>query len=299
MLKTKIIGLFFLFCVPFTFGQIKQFDQLEVYYAQQHYKLVYRKSNRLLDNPDFDFSLVPKFYKSISMFQLAQQKGWERRHPGALLEAAELLKEIKRSETGLLLLTAHMYELSELKKDLHAWNEQLHNEQDAYLRDRLQKATDHLFDGIPDVDDFTLKSNTETETELALDQFAPLRRDLLETAKKFIGTPYVWGGTEPTGFDCSGFTGYVMKSKQITMPRRAVDQYKSSNKLTREEVMLGDLIFFDSGSGISHVGMVVSGKGQPLKMIHASSSKGITISNVDGSDYWTSRIAGFGTYIHD
>lgn len=298
MLKAPLIALLFICLVQVSYGQIKQFDQLEVYYAQQHYKLVYRKANRLLDNPEFDFSLVPKFYKSISLFQLAQKKGWERRHPGALLEAAELIKEIKRSETGILLLTAHMYELSELKKDLQAWNEQLHTEKDVYLRDRLNKATDHLFDGIPDIDDFTLKSTNDIESALELDQFAPIRKELLETAKKYIGTPYVWGGTEPTGFDCSGFTGYIMKSKQINMPRRAIDQYKSSNKLSREEVMLGDLIFFDSGSGISHVGMIISGKGQPLKMIHASSSKGITISNVDGSDYWTTRIAGFGTYIH-
>ena len=50
-------------------------------YAQQHYKLVYRKANNLLDVPDFDFSMLPIYYKSISLFQLCQNERYLTKHP--------------------------------------------------------------------------------------------------------------------------------------------------------------------------------------------------------------------------
>ena len=68
-------------------AQVPQFDKLEMYYAQGHYKVVYRRANRLLDQPDYDYSLLPKFYKSLSLFQLSQNRHWLIRHPNALGEA--------------------------------------------------------------------------------------------------------------------------------------------------------------------------------------------------------------------
>ena len=64
-----------------------------------------------------------------------------------------------------------------------------------------------------------------------------------------------------------------------------------------KDVQKGDLVFFDNGSGVSHVGIVVSENGQPIVMIHSSSSKGIILTNVDESDYWSQRLHGFGTFI--
>ena len=81
------------------------------------------------------------------------------------------------------------------------------------------------------------------------------------------------------------------------LPRRAVDQYNSSQKIKEKNAQKGDLIFFDNGSGISHVGIVVSDPGEPLTMIHSSSSKGIIITDITKSEYWTKRISGFGTYV--
>jgi cell wall-associated NlpC family hydrolase len=57
------------------------------------------------------------------------------------------------------------------------------------------------------------------------------------------------------------------------------------------------LVFFNNGSGVSHVGMIISEKGQPLVMIHASSSKGIMITDIESSEYWLKRLYGFGTYV--
>lgn len=103
---------------------------------------------------------------------------------------------------------------------------------------------------------------------------------IINTAKKYIGVPYLWGGMTPNGFDCSGFTQYVFKKHGISIPRVSRDQFNFGTKISRANVQPGDLVFFNtSGSGVSHVGIYI-GDGQ---FIHASTSKGITIANFNSS----------------
>lgn len=281
-------------------AQVPEFDKLEMLYAQNHYKMVYRKANRLLDVPDYDWSQIPKLYKALSLFQLSQNDHWLINHPNALDEAASLMNEIKKSSDGRKVFNAHMYEISFLKHDLLAWAEDLKRRNKKEEFDHLQKAISGLFDEIPDLEYQNGNSNefATTNKDAELDMYAKERLALVEYAKKFIGTPYVWAGNEPTGFDCSGFTSYVMKNYKKELPRRAVDQYNSSRQLKEKNVMMGDLVFFDNGSGISHVGMIVSEKEKPLVMIHASSSKGVVITEIEKSDYWLKRLYGFGTYVY-
>ena len=106
---------------------------------------------------------------------------------------------------------------------------------------------------------------------------------IITTAKKYIGVPYVWGGTTPSGFDCSGFVQYVFKAHGISLNRTCVTQYKHGTYVSKSNLKPGDLVFFQNTykSGISHVGIYV-GNGQ---FIHASSSKGIVISNLSSSYY--------------
>lgn len=281
-------------------AQVPEFDKLEMLYAQNHYKMVYRKANRLLDIPDYDWSQIPKFYKALSLFQLSQNEHWLINHPNALDDASALFREIKKSSDGRKIFNAHMYEISFLKHDLIAWAEDLkrRNQKDEF--EHLQKAMAGLFDEIPDLEYPTSNSNefANTNKDAELDMYAKERLAIVDYAKKYIGTPYVWAGNEPTGFDCSGFTSYVMKNFKKELPRRAVDQYNSSRQLKEKNVMMGDLVFFDNGSGISHVGMIISEKGKPLVMIHASSSKGVVITEIEKSDYWLKRLYGFGTYVY-
>jgi hypothetical protein len=282
------------------FSQVREFDQLEMLYAQNHYKMVYRKANRLLDVPDYDYSQIPKFYKSLSLFQLSQNKYWLVRHPKALEEAAKMFNEIKRSSDGRKVFDAHIYEISFLKHDLLAWAEDLKRRGDKESFERLQQVMTGLFEEIPDID----FQGEVTEYESGIgdeddgDLFLKERASIVEYAKKQLGVPYVWAGNDPNGFDCSGFTGYVMKEHGKDLPRRAVDQYESARKVKEKNAQKGDLVFFDNGSGISHVGMIISEKGKPLVMIHASSSKGVIITEIEKSDYWLNRLSGFGTYVY-
>ena len=86
---------------------------------------------------------------------------------------------------------------------------------------------------------------------------------LISNAEQFLGVPYVWGGTTPSGFDCSGFTQYVYNSVGISIPRIASSQQASGTKVALNQVQPGDLLFF--GSPAYHVGMYI-GNGQ---YIHA------------------------------
>ncbi|PYG88210.1 cell wall-associated NlpC family hydrolase [Ruminiclostridium sufflavum DSM 19573] len=111
---------------------------------------------------------------------------------------------------------------------------------------------------------------------------------VISTAKSLLGVPYVWGGASPSGFDCSGFTQYVLGKNGITVPRTAAEQYKSGTSVSKSNLRVGDLVFFTTyKEGPSHLGFYL-GNGN---FIHASSSKGVTISSLS-SDYYSSRYIG-------
>lgn len=108
---------------------------------------------------------------------------------------------------------------------------------------------------------------------------------ILNTAKSYLGVPYVWGGTSPSGFDCSGYINYVFGKHGINLPRTAHQMYKSLGTL-KGSASAGDIVFFsESGKGITHAGISL-GNG---KYIHASSGKtrGVIIS--DFSSSWAKR----------
>ncbi len=111
--------------------------------------------------------------------------------------------------------------------------------------------------------------------------------EAVRIAKSYIGVPYVWGGTTPKGFDCSGFVQYVYRQMGISINRVAADQANNGYYVAKEDLQPGDLVFFKkAGRAIHHVGMYV-GNGQ---YIHApSTGRSICIENMTRSDYYTAR----------
>jgi peptidoglycan DL-endopeptidase CwlO len=78
---------------------------------------------------------------------------------------------------------------------------------------------------------------------------------VLSVAARYVGTPYVYGGTTPRGFDCSGFTGYVFRQLGVSLPRTANEQMKATRQISRSEARAGDLVFFVSGGRAYHNGI--------------------------------------------
>lgn len=112
--------------------------------------------------------------------------------------------------------------------------------------------------------------------------------EIVELAKTFMGVPYVFGGTTPNGFDCSGFLQYVFKLYGINIPRLADEQYLLGEPAKTSELAVGDLVFFSTYlEGASHCGFYV-GDGN---FLHTSSSKGVRIDSLENT-YWKPKFLG-------
>ncbi|TQE91443.1 C40 family peptidase [Ureibacillus terrenus] len=121
-----------------------------------------------------------------------------------------------------------------------------------------------------------------------VDAEAATTQQLITTAKQYIGVPYLWGGTTAKGFDCSGYVQRVFADLGIELNRTSAAQYTQGVPVSRQNLQIGDLVFFNtSGSGVSHVGIYIGNN----EFINSSSSKGVSIASLDSS-YWNSRYVG-------
>jgi hypothetical protein len=112
---------------------------------------------------------------------------------------------------------------------------------------------------------------------------------LLSTALSLAGTPYRNGGSDPSGFDCSGFVQWVFAQHGMPLPREVKDQWRNGRDVDRDEVMPGDLVFFETVSrGASHVGIALGGD----QFVHAPSSNGVVRVERYSSAYWSKRWVG-------
>jgi cell wall-associated NlpC family hydrolase len=109
---------------------------------------------------------------------------------------------------------------------------------------------------------------------------------LVGTALDLRGTPYRNGGSDPSGFDCSGFTQYVFAQHGIALPRAVEEQFQVGTGVKPGDLASGDLVFFSTVSrGASHVGIAIGGD----EFIHAPSSTGVVRVEHLSSSYWSQR----------
>lgn len=117
-----------------------------------------------------------------------------------------------------------------------------------------------------------------------------VRHQVLETAEQYLGTPYKYGGKTPGGFDCSGFTSYVMAKNGIALSPTSSLQAKQGKKVSSTHAKKGDLVFFEHGGKINHVGIVKEAHKNKLYVIHSTTSSGVRIDEVLHNPYWANRI---------
>lgn len=94
------------------------------------------------------------------------------------------------------------------------------------------------------------------------EKIVPMGQQVAQYSKKFLGVKYVWGGTTPKGFDCSGLVKYVYAKHGVSLERVAADQARQGTKVARKDLKAGDLVFFDTDGGhsyINHVGIYLGG----------------------------------------
>ena len=114
-------------------------------------------------------------------------------------------------------------------------------------------------------------------------------RALVGTALSLRGTPYRNGGSDPAGFDCSGFTQYVYAQHGVWLPREVREQYQVGKTVKPADLAPGDMIFFSTkGPGASHVAIAIGGD----EFVHAPSSSGVVRVERISASYWSERLLG-------
>lgn len=128
-----------------------------------------------------------------------------------------------------------------------------------------QTAMAQMDDIASDVIEQATKAETEAKAKAKAEKASKVDKTL-KVAKNLIGTPYVYGGSTPAGFDCSGFTMYCYAKAGISLTHNAQAQYNQTKSVSTKDMKKGDLVFFGGSTGsITHVGIYV-GNG---KFIHS------------------------------
>ena len=126
----------------------------------------------------------------------------------------------------------------------------------------------------------------------ANEELMQLRTDITGYAQNFLGLRYRHGGTSPDrgGFDCSGFTSYILKEFDVKVSSSSRTQAAQGEKIPLDEVLPGDLVFFGRKGYVHHVAMVVDNSDEGIVCVHSTCSRGIIVENISNSAYWRPKI---------
>ncbi len=140
-----------------------------------------------------------------------------------------------------------------------------------------------------------LQQSVKAESVLKCSNYSECKAVFESTAKRFLGSRYSYGSSSK-GFDCSGLVLTMVNSLvgKSSLPRSSQDMYRAINQsVSLNDAKMGDLLFFNTGHGVSHVGLYwgKDSRGNHV-MYHSSSSKGVEMRPLNGDHYWMSRLVG-------
>lgn len=131
----------------------------------------------------------------------------------------------------------------------------------------------------------TTTTQTTSKETTTTSQTSSKGSQIVALAKKYVGCKYVYGGSSPSGFDCSGFTMYLYKQFGVSLPHSATAQSKKGTKVEKANLQPGDIVFFKNyrtNTGIGHCGIYIGNN----QFIHASTEKtGVITSSLNSSSY--------------
>lgn len=124
---------------------------------------------------------------------------------------------------------------------------------------------------------------------------------LTRHAKRFNGSPYIYGGTQPDGFDCSGYVRYIFAEFDLKLNQNSSGLAKLGREIPKNQAEAGDLIFFDTkkyNDQVGHVGIVISNTEKGIEFIHASTSRGV-IQSFLHEKYYREHLLGIHRVLDD
>lgn len=118
-----------------------------------------------------------------------------------------------------------------------------------------------------------------------------LRTNVTGWAQNYVGTKYRYATSDPRkGFDCSGFTSYIMREYGIRISPGSSTQATQGKKVILQNAQPGDLVFFGRKKRISHVALIISNNNGELTVVHSTNTRGVIVENINESDYWRKRV---------
>ena len=267
-------------------GQSKKVDQINLLFQQENYRIVERKCNRIIKKKKIEDIKIFELYSLLSCYMLTDYEQGDK----LIFKTNELIQIFQANKTTLK--PSHI-ELEKFKNKMEKDIAQLKYHKKENQAKNLYKSYSNCFK-------IQLKNYDQLIIELKPKPgLSETDEPIIAYAKTYIGIPYVYGGNNRKGFDCSGFTKDVYINYNHSLPRTAQDQSNFCEKVKLKNIKSGDLLFFGkTSSKISHVGIAIKNNGEELKMIHASSSKGIIISTVTTNSYWSEKFQFAGRVTH-
>lgn len=299
-----LIIIFLTFGLQF-FAQDRKVDVLELLYKQKNYRSILRKTDKLINKKGYGDNELVHLFQAVALAKLSQDDRYLRSNPNTLAKSAdayenyyELDKQFgfQQKESVLLDDLQSIYTKAKkvsIKSEAFAYVMKQKVKPIVEEKDQVVIVKNEEEDRVEYPEDFKAKE-VDTVCELA---YISEEDKMINYAKKFLGVPYVYGGTGDGGFDCSGYTQYILNRYGHEIPRSARTQKNAIESIKIKNAKKGDLVFFSKNkrkSNITHVGIVISEEGENLTMIHASSSRGIMITDVSTNSYWKPKMVAAG-----
>lgn len=266
-------------------AQDKKIDKLEMLYDQGNYSIVLRKSSKMLGTPEYKQHPAPMVFHALAEYQMSKNN--EKFSSSTAIYDYEQFMKLDTNQYYRKAYANYIYDLQTgIAEEIQELTIQGNKDKAKIKYDSYER----LFGNIADFEEMTTVEPEVVESAPSSPTFGH-REGLIKEAEKHIGTPYKYGGITTKGFDCSGFTQFVFSKNGYVIPRTASAQATSYEKVKISDAQTGDLVFFGRNKNeISHVGIVYSNTDEGLRMIHASSSRGVMISNVDKDPYWNPKL---------
>ncbi len=282
----------------FTFSQDRNIDKIEMLYDQGNYITVLKKTKKLQALAKYKSNAPLKLFEALAEYQLAKdKKKYSTENALSNFKAFVALDTLSEYD-----ITYGVY-IYDLQSGLVNAIRELEKEGSSKAAEEKYKEYSALFKHKA-----TFKEITKTKP--VIKEKAPLiiipedapeevketsikkqQKNILKEAKKHIGTKYKYGGITPKGFDCSGFTQYVMAKNNISLPRTSKAQALQFKEVKQKNAQVGDLVFFGRNKNkINHVGIISEVDKDLLYMIHASTSRGIMITEITTNIYWNDKL---------